>query len=363
MPFWRDIQNTLGIETNRAQPNAGELLDAEIAKRRVTMLGIMGAGKTTFASMILKAAQRRASKTRDTLDPFKVLPFEGSTNLIDDTCMLRIGRFPRKTEAFRDLKMEANFRLEWKHYADIGAKIPLWTKRASLPVCDFAGEEVVQLIDKVSQATNLGQIMSDRAMRLTDMMCNSSGYIIILKATQLTGLGRPLEAPPMLNGMSQFTDANMTKLITKIVDFKRKHPNSPPIEGIAVVITAYDALDAKVKEIEALTGEPFDPLNDAISQQSLDKLVYACFPSTHATIASLGLKNVQYFPSYCIVEKDASGHPLLWDEEPGLGTPRIKLRELLNRDYKWEDNVNTIEDSEKSTFKVLDWLQDFATLR
>ena len=77
MPFWQNVQNTLGIETNRAQPQAGELLDAAIGKRRVTMLGIMGAGKTTFAAMLLKAAQRRASKSRDSLNPFKVLPFEG----------------------------------------------------------------------------------------------------------------------------------------------------------------------------------------------------------------------------------------------------------------------------------------------
>jgi hypothetical protein len=118
-----------------------------------------------------------------------------------------------------------------------------------------------------------------------------------------------------------------------------------------------------VKEIEAVTGEPFDPLNDNISQASLDKLVYACFPSTHATIASLGLKNVQYFPSYCLVERDANDKPLLWEEEPGLGTPRIKLRDIFNNpDSKWEDNVNAIMDSEKSTFKVLDWLQEFATL-
>jgi hypothetical protein len=148
-------------------------------------------------------------------------------------------------------------------------------------------------------------------------------------------------------------------MLSDIINYKTLHPHRP-IKGVLVVVTAWDALAPVAKEIEAITGSTFDPLNPMFGERDIEKFIYACFPSTHAAIKSLGIPNVRYLPSFFLVEKDADGKPVCWEDEPG--SPKIKKARFLDPDRDWQHNVNAIQDSETWFFKALDWLQEFASL-
>jgi hypothetical protein len=360
---WQELMNIAGIDTARPI-DAGTMMEVQPLSNRLAIIGTTGAGKSSHVAGLVKAADRRVSTTANTDYPFRYIINEGSSNIIEDVAALRDGRFPPKTPAFRQFSAEPGLTLEWRHQAKepfTGRTLNLWTKRVYVPICDLAGEDLAQLIDQVRNATNLGQVTLDRVKHLMNIVNMSAGYIIVIKATRARGLGKVLEdEPTQIPGTSKYPDANLTRMLYKIIQFKRNHPHSPHIKGIAVVVTAWDGLAPVAKEIEAITGQPFNPLDTRIGNDALEKFVYACFPSTHAAIKSLNLKNVQYFPSFFEVERDSRGNPICWDDEPG--SPKIKKANLFDPERSWEDNVNTILDSEFWFFKELDWLQQFAAL-
>lgn len=356
---FQEILNTLGVDTSRTQ----SILQAPgaYAKNRIALIGTTGAGKSAHVAGLVKSAERRASTTANTTYPFKCLILENQSNIIEDVARLREGRFPPKTPAQQQFAAEAGLLLEWQHTGKVGPfETPLWTKKVQIPICDLAGEDLSQLINQVQQATNLGQIARDRVGHLLNYVHNADGYIIIIKATRARGLGKVLEEEiTSVAGTSKYADANLVRILYSIINHKRSNP-SRPIKGIAVVITAWDGLAPVAKEIEAITGTPFNPLDTNIGQNDLEKFVYACFPSTHAAIKSLGLKNIQYFPSFFEVERNSAGAPVCWEDEPG--SPKIRRADLFDKSRPWQDNANTIIDSEYWFFRELDWLQQFATL-
>lgn len=360
MSFWKTVANTIGYQSNNTDQKVGALLDAQAERNRISIIGTGGAGKTTYATLLVKAAERKASKSKNTDYPFKVIVEEGNSNLYGDLAAIRAGHFPPKTGAFKTMNIEPGLTLEWQQLT-LGGKMPLWTKRVNVPICDLAGEDIVQLIDKVKEVRTLQQAAASNVEKLMKFVNQSSGYIITIKATRGQGLGLETEnEATSVKGMSEYSDANLARIVSSIIKYKHANPHSsPPIRGIAIVVTAWDALDPVAKQISAITGQRFDPTDVNISQESLEKFVYACFPSTHAAITSLGLRNTRYFPSYILTEKDSNGKEICWE---GTNSPKIKRKEIFEPGTNWEDNVNTIYDSEFWSYQALDWLQEFATL-
>lgn len=363
MSWTQTFKDLIGYEPPQKNSQVGNLLDAQTDKNQITMIGTMGAGKSSHIAGLIKTADRKVSTSRDTEYPFRYIIDEGSSNIIHDVSALRNGHFPPKTGASKRSYMEPGVTFEWEHRTFVGGKaITLSKKRARMPILDLAGEDLVRLIDKVKEARTLDSLSTldaENAERITNKVNQSAGLMLIIKATRAQGLGFELEKEPCdINGMSIYSDANLARMVNGIIRYKHQHPESPPLRKIFVVITAWDGLAPVAKKISQITGTPFDPLEDRISSESLDKFVYAFFPSTHAAITSLGL-NVQYFPSFFLVERDSKGEPICWD---GTASPKIKRIDLFDPSRKWEDNANTIYDSEKWFFKELDALQDFATL-
>jgi hypothetical protein len=361
MSWFKDL---IGYEPPQKTQQVGALLDAQPDKNQITMIGTMGAGKSSHIAGLIKAADRKVSTSRDTEHPFRYIIDEGSSNIIHDVSALRAGYFPPKTGASKRSYMEPGVTFEWTHVKRVGGQtITLSRKQARMPILDLAGEDLVKLITKVKEARSLDQISSvdaDNAERITNKVNQSSGLMLIIKATRAQGLGFEIEKEPCdINGMSIYSDANLSRMVNGIIKYKHQHPESPPLKGIAIVITAWDGLAPVAKKISQITGQEFNPLDERISSESLDKFVYAFFPSTHAAITSLGISNIRYFPSYFLVERDSHGNPINWE---GTQSPKIKRVELFDSNRQWQDNANTIYDSEKWFFKELDWLQEFATL-
>ena len=358
------LKDLIGWESPQKNNQVGTLLDAQPDKNQITMIGTIGAGKSSHFAGLIKAADRKVSTSRDTEYPFRYIIDEGSSNIIHDVSALRAGHFPPKTSASKRSYMEPGATFEWMHIKRVaGQTITLSKKQAKMPILDLAGEDLVKLIEKVKEARDLDSLSTvdaENAERITNKVNQSSGLMLIIKATRAQGLGFELEKETCdITGMSIYSDANLARMVNGIIRYKHKHPESPPLKGVAIIITAWDGLAPVAKKISQITGVPFDPLDEKISSESLDRFVYACFPSTHAAITSLGISNIRYFPSYFLVERDNKGEPLNWD---GTDKAKIKRVDLFDSERPWQDNANTIFDSEKWFFREIDWLQEYATL-
>jgi hypothetical protein len=361
MSLWRTFKEVIGYESApKANSNVGDLMDADASKNGITMIGTMGAGKSAHLAGLLIAADRRVAKTEKTDHPFRYYLREGSGNTEHDKSALRAGHFPPKTGALKSSTIQQRITFEWAHTTTFANKEFILSKHLSdMPICDLAGEDLCLLIEKVNQMRTLEQAAQLNANRIISMIVQSSGLMIIVKATRAQGLGIELEKEPVgIDGLSIYSDANMKRMLDGIVRFKKQNSNSPPLKGIAVVVTAWDGLAPVADKISLITGSKFDPLDEKISQESLAKFMYMCYPSTYAGIISFGLKNVHYFPSFFEVERDSNNNPVCWE---GTSSPKICKPDIFDpsaRDFS--DNVNTIKSSEFWFFRELDWLQETA---
>jgi len=358
---WQTLKDAIGWENpaKQNQQNMGDLLDIETSKNLLTMVGTMGAGKSAHLGGLLIAADRKVSKSRLTEYPFRYFIDEGSSNIENDKSALRAGHFPPKTGLMKSSTVEPAATFEWAHVKYLaGREIALSKSQAKMSIADMAGEDLVNLIEQVNRTRTLQQASKINMDRSINLVCNSSALMLIIKATRAQGLEIELEKEPTgIDGLSIYSDANLTRIVKGIIRFKRQNPNSPKLRNLAIIVTAWDGLAPVAQQISQITGQPFDPLDTKLSAECLDKFVYAFYPSTHATIHSLGLSNIHYFPSFFEVERDSKGNPINWD---GTGTPKIRRPEIFDRNRNWEDNVNTIISSEFWFFKELDWLQELA---
>jgi len=358
---WNTLKDIIGYEnpTPQTQNKMGDLLDIEADKNLLTMIGTMGAGKSAHLAGLLIAADRKVSKSKDTEYPFRYFVDEGSSNIENDKSALRAGHFPPKTGLMKASTVEPAATFEWAHVKMLaGRSVTLSKTQAKMSIADMAGEDLVNLIEKVNRTRTLQQAQQVNMNKSINLVCNSSALMLIIKATRAQGLDIELEPEPTgIDGLSIYSDANLARIVKGIVKFKRQNPNSPKLRNLAIVVTAWDGLAPVAKQISQITGQPFDPLDTKISAECLDRFVYAFYPSTHATIHSLGLSNIRYFPSFFEVERNSKGEPINWE---GTQSPKIKRPEIFNRSRSWEDNVNTVLSSEYWFFKELDWLQELA---
>jgi hypothetical protein len=340
----------------------GNILDARVTKKTVVTLGTMQAGKTTHLGGLGKTAQYKASDSVNSGNRFRVFIREGEANIMEDIAELSSGHFPEATTVKTATTIKPAFTFEWEDPTWTGARI---RRQADMPVIDFAGEQLVQLITQVKGAKTLEQGMAIQGTdQLTNTVNQCSALLIIINAIRAEGL--PIFKPDpydKIKGLSKHPDVNTARMISPIIEYKHNNKGySPPLERIGIVITACDMLFPIAKTIENFTGRKFDPLPEngdiQTSQQSLSDFMKAFFPQTHALIASLNV-DVQYFPSYFELEKDGQGNIQYWDPE-SKKQPKIKRGNIFDSP-DWVHNVNRPKYTEYWFNQEIEWLKEFAT--
>ena len=360
MSLWQTFKDAIGYEAGPEQQNVGDLMDGAPSENRITMLGTPGAGKSAHLAGLLIAADRLVAKSQNTNNPFRYYLREGSGNIEHDKSALRAGHFPPKTGLIKQSTIETRVTFEWARVTHLGAsEIPLSKRQLDMPICDLAGEDVIQLIEKVNAARTLGDAAQISHNRVAGLIIQSSGFLLILKATRAQGLEFELEKEPEDEGLSIYSDANMKRMLDGVVRYKKQNKTCPALSKVGIIVTAWDGLAPVAEQISTITGRPWNPLDKDLSQEALDKFMQAFYPSTYAAIKSLHLKNLAYFPSFFEVERDSMGTPICWD---GTDSPKIKKPAIFDPSHSWEDNVNTVLYSEYWFFKELEWLQGFAAL-
>jgi hypothetical protein len=364
MSFAQRAKNFIGWESTRDSSKVGSLLNNKTIKKTVVTLGTMRAGKTTHLAGLGATAQYKSSDSAKTEAPFRFLPQEGTTNLLEDIAELRSGHFPEATKPVTDKSEQAKpaYIFEWEEPTFFGSRFNS-IKRAEMPVIDYAGEQLVKLMAKVRAARTFEQasaIQGDTD-QLTVTINQCSALLIIINAERAEGL--PCFKPdPQLPGMSKHPDVNCQRMILPILEYKNTFRQySPPLERIAIVITACDILWPHAKTIQSFTGRTFDPVpangNVEVSNASLDAFMKGFFPGTHSLICSLQVP-IQYFPSYFELEGADRNDIQYWDVEKK--EPKIKRGNIFDSP-DWEHNINRPKYTEYWFNREIEWLKEFAT--
>jgi hypothetical protein len=316
------------------------------------MIGTQGSGKSTYLALLLIAADRLVAK----IPPEKVfqcLLDEKSSNLEHCKSALRDGHYPPKTKKLVASDVNPALKLRWANKTSVlGRCIETGEIIANLNVADLAGEDLCLLIEQVSNIRNLQDAEKVAKQKIVSIIMNTSAFIFIVKAPRLQGLNKngPIEQEPTsIEGLSVYSDANFKRMLDGIIRYKRLNKRSPPIRSIAFVYTAWDELAPSAEGIEAVTGQPFNPKDETISHECLNKLTMACLPSTWAAVKSLGIPNIRFFPSWVDTQKN-----------PDTDQPEIKKVDIFEPGRDWTDNVNSIYYSENWCWKQIDWIREFA---
>jgi hypothetical protein len=340
--------------------NQTSLLNMAVSKKTGVVIGTMRAGKTTHLAGLAKTCQLTASEPTTDGSQFNFIINEGSGNIHDDIAELGCGHFPPATEV-KSNNIKPGFSFEWVEPGKASTFGKKTVKQLYMPVLDYAGEELVQLIPKVKNAKTLEALMEiQNTDQLTNIVTNASALIIIINATRAEGL--PIFEPePQLAGMSKHPDVNMVRLVKPILQFKTDNPRAPRLEQLFIVITACDRLFPIAKKISEKTNTVFDPLpldgNPAVSQMSLDSFMRGFFQQTHSLLKSLKVP-IQYFPSYFELERDVQGNIVYWDD--AKKQPKIKTGNIFDSD-NWFENVNRPKFTEYWFNREIEALKRFAT--
>jgi hypothetical protein len=358
MGLFRSVLDTLGVtlDNTNANDKSGQILDSEVNSDLIAFLATQRAGKTTHASGLLACIQYKASGSAKTDRKFRYSLDEGGARILHQIGELRAGHFPPATTAGKRVTVKPGFTLEWENPTLFGNRVTT-RRQVKSKLLDLAGEDLVKLINAVSNARNFEQAAQIRIDdELIKTVNQATALFVIIKATRAEGLPISEPEPTDIEGMSSHSDANLAGMVSAILTFKHNNVYSPRLKRFYIVVTACDELFPIAKTIEQITGRPFNPLDPKISSDSLESFVRAFFPSTHSTICSMQIKT-RYFPSFFELERDSKGNPVPWTE--GGKDWKIKRGNIFDTP-DWENNVNRPKFSEFWFNQEIDALEELA---
>jgi len=305
-------------------------------KARFALIGTVGAGKSTVASLVFLTTQTLS----EDVDDFYCRVLEGTSNVFQDISNLREGHFPKKTDARQPLAQEAGLLMEWER--KIGG-ITIGTKSIQLPFIDLAGEDYQMFDSKYTKNLGpIGNVAHSAVENLKQYVRECEGYIVVVKASRAKGIfpeGGQLETEDDKD-LSKDPDVNLVRMLNHVIDYKRQHRQ--PIHGIAVVITAWDLL---LPYAQKLGIDLF-----RIGQNDIKDFMGTFFPSVSQAIKGSRLQNVRYFPMYVQLEYDAEGNAKKWKDgskkilrKQSFGTQRQQFKDMRKPSYNEQGCIDLIE--------------------
>jgi len=200
-------------------------------RKRVVVVGTRGSSKTTSLGCLSLTCDTKSLREPN----FSAYIEEMTSGILRVPSDLTQGKFPVATPP--GWLYEANMIMRWK--------TRFGTKEVVLPFCETAGEDMEKLIGPYTQSIYQRAPNYQEAKALTDYICNSNGYIITVPVSRaLMFEGKAIEKEP--ESLLPDPDVNIRRILAAILRYKRES-KSPDIEGIAVLLTKYDMVDAFCK--------------------------------------------------------------------------------------------------------------------
>jgi len=305
-------------------------------KNRFSLLGTVGAGKSTVAGLVVLTTQTLSSARPE----FICRILERNSNIYGDVSNLRSGKFPEKTVAHDSFATEAGLLLTQKKF--------LGAKKIQIPICDVAGEDIQIMIQQYRKVAGpLGTAAYSAANSLVRYIKESEGFIVAVDASRAV-IGRRGEQVQSETDkqIHPDPDVNLVRILNEVFDYKEQVRK--PIKGIAIVITKWDELKPHVEHLGMNIMEP--------TRHDLMVFMDTFFPSVSQAIKSYQFAHpsvdIAYFPTYVEIERDDKGNPKKRDD----GSFKIKPKEsMLIAD------VRKPSYSEQTCAELIDWLLGFAS--
>jgi hypothetical protein len=202
----------------------------------------------------------------------------GIRQVPSDLCQ---GYFPEPTPP--GLIYEADEIMRWK--------TSFGERKVCLPFCETAGEDIESFMGPFGQSVYHQNVNYQSAENLNKYICDSNGYVLVVPVSRAHLPGVP-QMDEESGELLKDPDVNIARILSAIYRYKAKS-RSPAIEGIAVLLTKYDMIEAYVK------SRGMDLYNNVGARQFLETY----FRQTSALLKFYGLQKVRFFPVHVQVEK------------------------------------------------------------
>jgi hypothetical protein len=289
--------------------------------KRVIFVGTRGSSKTT--SLGLLALTCDIISTQDpNFSHFIDEKTSGIRQVPSDLCQ---GYFPEPTPP--GLIYEADLYL--KRSTRFGDKTVV------LPFCETAGEDIQNLIGRYQKSVYHQSIDWQSADNLNKYICDSNGYVLVVPVSRAHVAGVPqMDEEPQ--ALLQDPDVNISRILSAVWRYKLKS-RSPHIEGIAVLLTKYDMVDAWLKSMGM----------DLYDDQGAKLFLDTYFRQTSGLLKHINIYDrVKFFPMHVQVERvkdpqtgivsfakwpDGRGYKIAVDEDRNLPIyAEQSCRDLIN---------------------------------
>lgn len=247
-----------------------------LIEKRVVILGTQGSSKTTSLGCIALTCDIISGQ-----DPtFKHMIEEKSSGIRNVPSLLCQGRFPEQTTAGMIYEADVIMQRE----TNFGKKTVV------LPFCETAGEDIEKLMGPFQESQYRQEDTWESAEALAKYVCNSNGYVLMCPVSHAKIPGVPQMAEERI--AQKDPDVNIARILQAIYKYKRK-TKSPPIEGIAVLLSKYDMISDYCK---ARGMDLYNP-------EGAKNFLNTYFRQTSGVLKFYGLEKVRFFPVHVQVEK------------------------------------------------------------
>lgn len=263
------------------------LLRVSTSQKRVIFVGAKRSAKTTsFGLWALSHDLRSLDETDNSFSYYIEEKTSGICQVPADLCQ---GVFPEETPSG----------LVYEAIMHIRERKGLREKNIIIPVCETAGEDMENLIGPYSQSVYKQNPDWASADVLNKYICNSNGYIVTLPVSEVNIPLVPAEfrdtRDEPQDNVGHFVDPDLVakRILSAIFAYKEKNKQSPPIEGIAILLTKAD------KVLHFIKGHGMD-LNTPEGQR---RFLTTYFRQTCSVLKYYGLDKVRFFPVFVEVLK------------------------------------------------------------
>ena len=302
------------------------------SKTRFTMIGAVGAGKTTIAALMLITAETRSQDEQG----FYCNVLEYGSQIREAAWSLRTGHFPPKTVPTGEYAYETGLEIVSKRF--------FGEKKVHIPLIDVAGEDQQIMLRKyIGPQASRNPVNYLTAKTLLNYMKSSKGFILTLCAPRIPVPGLNLEGEP--DGISKFPDVNMSRMLQEVRNYKK----GKNIEAIFVVITKWDILQPYMIDKYGI---------NLYAPGGIQKFMNVYFPGTAMQLKHLEDKGiVKYYPSHVKLVKDERGQVEYWAPDD----PKVNVVDKIIAEDGTENPCLLPDYSQASYMALFDDLEALAS--
>jgi hypothetical protein len=256
----------------------------------------------------------------------------GISQVASDLCQ---GHFPEETpsgliyEAILHMRDRASFS----------------ERNIAMPFCETAGEDMESLTGPYQESVYLQKPDWQSADVLNKYICDSHGYIVTLPVSETNIPWVPEEFKDTKDepqdAYGHFVDPDLTlkRILSAVFAYKERNKStSPPIEGIAILLTKVDKILRFVKGHSMNLNTP----------QGQTEFLTNYFRQSTAALKYFGLNKVKFFPVFVEVEKIKSPEGKVTINKDANGKPKI----LLDREHNLPSFSKTVY------LELIQWVLD-----